>query len=132
METGFFQTGFGNQQKDLSRSLRSKLQLDAVPVIEPRLPTLDELQVIYPGNVEPAVDVLFDLFLPARKRRRVLPESFTCAVSSVDPINPWKGRLRSSSKIVVDTQQEALAHSGKAADRRGSCTGFDAPQATAY
>ena len=102
----FLQTGFGNQQKDLSRSLRSKLQLDAVPVIEPRLPTLDELQVIYPGNVEPAVDVLFDLFLPARKRRRVLPESFTCAVSSVDPTNPSKGHLRIFSKLIVDSQPE--------------------------
>ena len=106
----FLQTGFGNQQKDLSNSLRTKLQLEGVPVIEPSLPTLEELNIIYPSNVEPAVDVLFDLFLPLKKRRRVLPESFTWAEPVRDPANPWKGRLRSSSRMFSESQQEPEHH----------------------
>ena len=105
-KNAFLQTGFGNQQKDIARSLRTKLQLDAVPVLPPSLPTLEELAVIYPSNVEPAVDCLFDVFLPPRMRKRVLPESFACAASLVDPSNPWKGRLRSSSALCLDSQPE--------------------------
>ena len=102
----FWQTGYGDQQKHISRSLRSHLQLEDVPVIPPSLPTLEELALIYPGNVYPDVDCLFDLFLPPNKRRRVLPESFTRAARPVDPRNPWKGRLRSSSLLFDDTQPE--------------------------
>ena len=106
----FLQTGFGNQQTEISRSLRTKLQFDTMPLIEPRLPTLEDLKMIYPGNVEPAVDCLFDLFLPPRMRKRVLPESFTCATAIVDPANPWRGRLRSSSRLFSDSQTEPEQH----------------------
>ena len=107
----FLQTGFGNLQQELSGSLRMKLQLEALPVLQPSLPTLEELAVIYPSNVEPAVDCLFDLFLPLRKRRRVLPESFTCAAPLQDPTRPWKGRLRSSSRLISASQPEPEQHS---------------------
>ena len=105
-KNAFLQTGFGNQQGSLSASLRNKLELEELPELNPSLPTLEELSVIYPSNVEPAVDCLFDLFLPPRQRRRVLPESFTCAASSVDPTNPWRGRLRSSSRLFSESQPE--------------------------
>ena len=110
-KNAFLQTGFGNRQRDLSRSLRTKLQLDALPVLHPSLPTLEELAVIYPSNVEPAVDCLFDLFLPPKQRKRVLPESFAWSAPLVDPTNPWKGRLRSSSRLFSDSQPEPEQHS---------------------
>ena len=102
----FLQTGFGNQQRELSCSLKQKLQLEVVPVLQPSLPTFDELAVIYPRNAEPAVDYLFELFLPTKLRKRVLPESFTWMAPPVDPDHPWKGRLRSSSTLHLDIQPE--------------------------
>ena len=107
----FLQTGFGSQQSKVSRSLRTKLQLDSVPSIDSRLPTFEELAVIYPSNVEPAVDCLFDLFLPERKRSRVLPKSFSSAPAVVDSANPWAGRLRSSSRLFSDSQPQHEQHS---------------------
>ena len=102
----FLQAGSGNQQRDLSCSLKQKLQLEVLPVLQPSLPTFDELAVIYPRNAEPAVDCLFDQFLPTKLRQRVLPESFTWTAPPVDPDNPWKGRLRSSSTLHLNTQPE--------------------------
>ena len=105
-KNAFLQTGFGNQQQGISRSLKRKLQLESVPILQASLPTLKELHVIYPCNVEPVVDCLFDLFLPPKQRRRILPESFTCAAPLVNPANPWQGRLRSSSRFISDSQPE--------------------------
>ena len=105
-KSAFLQTGFGEQQTQVSGSLRLKLQLTDVVRVQHTLPTLEELAVIYPSNVEPAVDCLFDLFLPPAKRRRVLPESFTRATLLVDPTQPWRGRLRSSSMLCADTQSQ--------------------------
>ena len=105
-KNAFLQTGFGNQQQGISRSVKMKLELEAVPLIQASLPSLEELHAIYPSNVEPVVDCLFDLFLPPKQRRRILPESFTCAAPLMNPANPWQGRLRSSSRLISESQPE--------------------------
>ena len=101
----FLHTGFVGRQQALSTSLKDKLGLQAPPNLAPILPTLHELEVIYPKGTEPPVDCLFELFMPPKMRKRILPESFTWSGPPVNPANPWKGRLRSSSALLVDSQQ---------------------------
>jgi len=100
----FLQNGFGNQQQDVSDSLRQRLGLREMPILQAHLPTLEELNAIYPRRHEPPVDCLFDLFLPLPNRRRVLPLSFNRPTRRVTTIDPWRGRLRSSSRLVLDEE----------------------------
>jgi len=98
----FLQNGFGEHQQNVSASLKQRLGLDGMLDVPADLPTLEELNSIYPRRHEPPVGYLFELFLPARTRARILPLTFRDTAPRVAARNPWAGRLRSSSSLALD------------------------------
>ena len=97
----FVENGFGDKQQNLGRSLREKLQLNEAPQVSSDLPTLSQLQIIYPTNhIIPVVDLF----------RLCMTDAEACLESLEPPAHAfaWAGRLRSTSTLTPSAGQDAL------------------------
>ena len=112
----FVENGFRDKQRGVGRSLRQKLQWTEVPQVSSDLPSLSQLQLIFPTRY--TVPVL-DLF------RLCMKDAYSC-VESLEPPAPglvWAGRLRSTSSLTRSAGQEALSgESGEETDHAGTAT----------
>ena len=97
----FVENGFRDKQRDLSRSLREKLQLIDAPQVSSHLPTLSQLQMIYPTrHTIPVVDLF----------RLCMTDAAACVESLESPAHAfvWVGRLRSTSTLTPSARQDVL------------------------
>ena len=101
----FVESGFRDKQRGLGRTLRQKLQLAEAPQVSSDLPSLSQLQLIFPTRY--TVPVL-DLF------RLCMKDAYSCVESLEPPAAGlvWAGRLRSTSSLTRSAGQEALPGDG--------------------
>jgi hypothetical protein len=91
----------------------------APPVVSTELPTLEQLQSLYPRNKYIPVDALFAPLLrePVEHEARLSPAVARPSPSAAsagpsDPERPWLGRLRSSSRASLESSQPETASPG--------------------
>ena len=98
----FVENGFRDKQRDLCRSLREKLQLTEAPQVSSDLPSLSQLQLIYPTrHTIPVVDLF----------RLCMTDAADCVESLEPPAHAfvWVGRLRSTSTLTPSAGQDVPA-----------------------
>ena len=116
-KNAFVENGFRDKQQGLGRTLRGKLQLAEAPQVSSDLPSLSQLQLIFPTRyIIPVVDLF----------RLCMTDAYDC-VGSLEPPAPalvWAGRLRSTSTLTRSAGQDALpGESGGETDHAGTATG---------
>ena len=128
----FQHVGLRDEQAHLSRTFLRRLGWDASPQVAPDIPTLQELQAVFKAGFDIPVGALFESLVPRRggvvAHRAVEPFAGGARAAEADPGgrhagDPWRGRLRSSSRIDLapppDTSQEQAAPRAARAARFG-------------
>ena len=109
----FQDLGLTGVQAAVSDRVLGKLQLGSRPTVASELPTLQELQAIFPARSILPIDDIFGWFTfsantPVREQSVA---AAAAAVShdhaAVDPLRPWFGRTRSSSSQPPPASQPA-------------------------
>ena len=108
--SSFWEVGLTGVQVALSERVLEKLELQGRPRISDSLPTLRELQCVFPARSILPIDDIFGwfTFVPAAHP----PHAPVAAVPAADPAasrpgGPWAGRLRSSSSLALPEPQPA-------------------------
>ncbi len=115
----FRRSGWGPDRTEVSQTLLRALEVDSILPIEPTLPCLNELQLIFPRRrVVPVVDC-FRLLLrkPLLKRTRALrgapSEESTLSL-------PLRKRLRSGRLLRAEMRAQKLKHTAAASSSSGA------------
>ena len=122
----FQHVGLRDEQTHLSRTFLRRLGWHAAPQVPPDLPTLQELQAVFKAGFDIPVGALFESLLPrpaAVVARRAAPRD---DAGEGHGGNPWRGRLRSSSR--VDLLPPAEASQAPAAPRAPRATRLGIPR----
>ena len=100
-QTAFADLGLTGTQSCVSKSLLVKLELTERPHVPNALPTLSTLMTCFPKGSSLPIDSMFKFFLPraapATGRRRI--PWLLAAPQARAHVQPWLGRLRSSSAL---------------------------------
>ena len=116
-KNAFVDNGFRDKQRGLGRTLRGKLQLEEAPQVSSDLPSLSQLQLIYPArHLIPVVDLF----------RLCMTDAHSCVESLEPPAHGslWAGRLRSTSTLTRSAGQDVLpGETGGETDVAGIATG---------
>ena len=102
--TAFWDVGLTGVQACLSDRVLDKITLKYRPRISSSLPTLEELQAVFPARIVLPIDDIFRWF--TQPAQRVAPVHVAVLAQNVvpaahDPHRPWAGRLRSSSSLAL-------------------------------
>ena len=90
---GFGRTGLRDQQREVSKSTLRKLQWAEAPLIGSALPTLAQLQQVYPRNsIIPVADIFRLCTQPS------VAEALGAEASEAVSIESWTHRLRSGKR----------------------------------
>ena len=115
-KNAFVENGFRDKQQGLGRTLRGKLQLAEAPQVSSDLPSLSQLQLIFPTRyIVPVVDLF----------RLCMTDAYG-GVESLEPPAPalvWAGRLRSTSPLTRSAVEDTLPGGGGGeTDHAGTAT----------
>ena len=115
-KNAFVENGFRDKQRGLGGTLRRKLDLAEAPQVSSDLPSLSQLQLIFPQRfIVPVVDLF----------RLCMTDAYDCVESLEPPVPPlvWAGRLRSTSALTRSARQDALPReTGGETDDAGTAT----------
>ena len=90
----FGQTGLRDLQRGVSKSTLRKLQWAAVPQIGSALPSLAQLQQVYPSNLSIPLGNIFQLCAPPPVAEALEAD----AIGPASNASVWAGRLRSGTR----------------------------------
>ena len=90
----FAQTGLRDVQRGVSKSTLRKLEWAEVPQIGSALPSLDQLQQVYPGQFIIPIASIFQLCAPPPLAEALEADAFGPASHA----SVWAGRLRSGTR----------------------------------
>ena len=115
-KNAFVENGFRDKQRGLGGTLRRKLDLAEAPQVSSDLPSLSQLQLIFPQRfIVPVVDLF-----------RLCMTDADGGVESLEPPAPalvWAGRLRSTSSLTRSVVEDTLpGGSGGETDHAGTAT----------
>ena len=127
-EIAFTECGLGHRQAGCSKSLRDRLGWTTeIPHIPHTLPSLEQLQSIFPTGRCIPIGWLFSVAIEAHRRRRQaaapvllldregIAQSEPLARSGADEDSQWYGRLRSNSRIAGHAGPSAASGSSSSA-----------------
>ena len=104
--TAFWDLGLTGVQTAVSDRVLSKLHTRGRPCVANTLPTLQELQAVFPVRSVLPIDDIFGWFTaasdaPARVRPVVAAAASHHEHAAVDPLRPWAGRTRSAASLAA-------------------------------
>ena len=104
--SAFWDLGLTGVQVAVSERVLGKLAMQSRPQVSSALPTLSELQCVYPNRYILPIDEIFGWFtyVPDVPARAVPAAARAAAAAAHAPLaakSPWAGRLRSSSSLAL-------------------------------
>ena len=110
----FASCGFSEKQQGVSHRVLHALEWDAVPEVGADLPTLHELQLLWPQGKEIPIMSVFRTVLQSGQRNRCLPSVSSARFQETrSPTPPLRLRLRSASRLQIqDPESEEAIISG--------------------
>ena len=106
----FVGNGWQYQQRFIRQKILKLLEWDTIPSLPAILPNYKEMRSIFPGNREIPFDVMLGVHRPPPPRRVHAPPPLPPPLGvPLAPGGVWHGRLRSSSKLQLDSSEAAPA-----------------------
>ena len=112
--SAFWDAGLTGVQAALADSVLEKVSMTCRPVVDGNLPSLADLESIFPQNTVLPIDAMFSFFLHTPRADAEIPGAagVRTAPDELHVSSPWLGRLRSSSSVVgtsAPSQQAAAS-----------------------